>query len=530
MKDKIIFTNAAIYTMDPQVPRADCVVIDNGRITAVGETAILTRWVDDTYENIDLGGRLVIPGLTDSHTHFAMYSLGLEKVSLEGTQHVKEALARLQEKASSLPAGEWVLGVNWDKNVWPGGKAPTKEDADNILPKHPLAVVSKCGHLTWANSLALKQAGVNKETPDPEGGEIQRYEGSQEPTGILKENAAALVREIIPTPTEEQYVKAIKKGMNLAHSLGLVGIHNCEDSHAFKAFQAIHNQGDLPLRVHHHLAMANLDNAVELGLKSGFGTPTLNIGSLKLFSDGALGSQTASMLEPFEGSEDDYGIVVHTKEELSVMIKKAARAGISSAVHAIGDRANQEVLDIFAECQNISNQKGLRQRIEHAQLIAPEDFSRFAELEVIASVQPLHATSDRRIVDKHWGQRGRQAYAFKTFLDNGVKSAYGSDVPVETLDPVKGIFAAVTRRREDDQTSPPWYPQQCLSVEEAVHGYTVGAAYAAYQEENLGSLAVGKAADMVVLSRDIFAIPADEILSAEVDFTIVDGKVVFARD
>lgn len=524
-----LFCNGKVRTMDPQNPLAEAVLVGGGKILAVGAAAELDRLANGKCEKIDLKGRLVIPGLVDSHTHFAMFALGLEKVSLEGTKNVEEALDRFRAKVKTLSPGDWVLGVNWDKNVWPGGNAPTKEDADRALPDNPLCVVSKCGHLTWANSLAFKMAGITRDTPSPAGGEIEKNPATGEPTGILKENASALVRKLVPQPDQNDYQRAIRKAMKLAHSQGLVGVHNCEGAEPFRAFQALARNGELAFRVHHHIAMDNLDDAVALGLQTGFGSPTLNIGSLKLFADGALGSQTADMFEPYEERPDYKGIVVNTKEELHRMIEKAAAASISSAVHAIGDAANRKLLDIYEDILPLTRAAGLRQRIEHAQILKPEDFSRFAKLGVIASVQPLHATSDMHIVDRHWGKRGRYAYAFKSFIKAGAAYAYGSDVPVETFDPLKGIFAGVSRRREDNLAAEPWYPEEILTVQEAVYGYTMGAAYASYEENIKGSLTPGKLADLVVLSKDIFAVPADEILATQIDFTMVGGEVVHAR-
>ena len=530
MNSKLFLYNGVIRTMDPHDPVVDALVMEGGIVRAIGETAILKRWVDDSYEHMDLQGRLVLPGFTDSHTHFAMFSLGLERVSLEGTRTAEEALALLQQKAATLPAGSWVYGVDWNKNIWPGGKAPPLSVTDAALPDHPLRVVSKCGHLTWTNSRGLALAGIEAQTPDPEGGEIERERETGILTGVLKENAAELISRVLPETTPEELLAAMRKGMAQAHRFGLVGIHNCEDAPVFSAFQTLQAGGELAFRVHHHLAMEELDHAVALGLRTGFGSPTLNIGSLKLFIDGALGSQTAFMLKPFCGTADDCGIVVTSKEKLQVLIEKAAQHGISSAVHAIGDKANRDILDIFQAVQPISKAHGLRQRIEHAQLITADDFPRFHALDVIASVQPLHATSDKDLVDKHWGERGVGAYAFKTFIETGARWAYGSDVPVETPDPLKGIFAAVARRRENEPDADPWYPDQRVSMAEAVYGYTLGAAYAAYQEHHQGSLSVGKLADAVVLSQDLFSIPEDAILDTTVDYTIVAGDIVFARE
>jgi len=526
---KYLLCNGKVRTMDPNNPLAAAVLVVDGKILAVGADSDLNVLAGRDCEKIDLHGRLVIPGLVDSHTHFTMFALGLEQVSLEGTRNVEEALDRFREKAKTLSPGEWVLGVNWDKNVWPGGNAPTKEDADRALPTNPLCVISKCGHLTWANSLAFQMAGITRDTPTPAGGEIEKNPVTGEPTGILKENAAILIQDLIPQPSQADYQKVIRSCIKLAHSKGLTGIHNCEGPEPFRAFQTLAQNGELAFRVHHHIAMENLDDAVALGLQTGFGSPTLSIGSLKLFADGALGSQTADMLEPYEERPDYYGIVVNTKEELHRMIKKAAAASISSAVHAIGDAANRTLLDIYEDILPLTRTGGLRQRIEHAQILKAEDIERFGRLGVIASVQPLHATSDMYIVDRHWGKRGRYAYAFKSFIRSGAPYAYGSDVPVETFDPLKGIFAGVSRRREDNLRAEPWYPEEILTVREAVYGYTMGAAYASYEENIKGSLTPGKLADLVILSKDIFSIPEDEILTTQVDCTMVGGEIVYER-
>ncbi len=530
MKSKLFLYNGVIHTLDPYDPVVDAMVMENGIVRAIGETAILKRWVDDSYESLNLEGRLVLPGFTDSHTHFAMYSLGLQRVSLEGTQTADEALALLRKKADELPDGNWVFGVDWNKNIWPGGSAPPLAVTDAALPNHPLRVVSKCGHLTWTNSQGLLRAGIHENTPNPEGGEIEREAASGQLTGVLKENAAELISSILPETTPEELLAAMRVGLTQAHRFGLVGIHNCENAQVFSAFQTLLGRGELAFRVHHHLAMEELDHAIALGLRTGSGTPTLNLGRRKLFIDGALGSQTACMLEPFCGTIDDCGIVVTSKEKLHVLIKKAAEHGISSAVHAIGDKANRDVLDIYQAIHPLTAAHGLRQRIEHAQLVEANDFARFKELDVIASVQPLHATSDKDLVDKHWGTRGVGAYAFKTFIDMGIRWAYGSDVPVETPDPLKGIYAAVSRRRESEPTAAPWYPDQKVTMTEAIHGYTMGAAYAAYQEQYQGSLSVGKLADAVVLSQNLFSIPEAEIPDTSIDYTIIGGQIVYARN
>jgi predicted amidohydrolase YtcJ len=395
-----------------------------------------------------------------------------------------------------------------------------------------VALDSKDGHSLWVNSLALARAGITAETPSPAGGEIERQPGTGEPTGILKENAEDLVEKVIEKPSLEAIQAALKVAMAHAHRVGLTGIHDCEDELAFAAFQELSSKGELDLRVLTHIPMKNLDAAIGLGLRTGLGNEKLRVGGVKIFADGSLGSRTAAMLAPYQDEPLNLGIAVTGKEEMRELVSKASRAGVNAAIHAIGDRANRDVLDVLEESRQAGDGAGLRHRIEHVQLLHPADIPRLAKLGVIASMQPIHATSDMEIVERHWGEeRARGAYAWRSLLDAGTILAFGSDCPVETLDPLAGIHAAVTRRRADGSPGPKgWHPEERITVEDTVRAYTLGAAYASGEEREKGSITLGKLADLVVVSQDIFAVAPMAILETEVEATILDGQFVYVNE
>jgi predicted amidohydrolase YtcJ len=386
----------------------------------------------------------------------------------------------------------------------------------------------KCGHAAWANSLALRLAGVDAATPDPDGGAIDRDPATGEPTGILKETAIDLVDRVIAQPDDEQATAAVRTAMNTVHAMGITGVHNMEDDQALRAFQVLREQGKLKLRVLQQIPEVDLDAAIRLGFRSGFGDDWIRIGAVKIFSDGSLGARTALMVEAYEGEPDHFGIAVASAEHLRVQVERAARAGIAVHIHAIGDQANRNVLDAIAATRQAGVGLHLRHRIEHAQVLHPADLPRFAQLGVIASMQPIHCTQDMVIADAHWGARCGLAYAWSTLLSSGAALAFGSDAPVETPDVMQGVYAAVTRRRADGFPSAEgWYPEECVSVQEALYAYTLGAAYSAGEEQSKGSLTPGKVADLTVLSQDIFTQPADALLETRVIATMVGGEFVF---
>jgi predicted amidohydrolase YtcJ len=531
----LILHNASIYTMDTsQGPGAGleaaaagtAIAISGDRIVAVGDEQALRTMLGTEGREIDLQGHTVIPGLIDSHLHFVGYSLRLEQVDLEGVPTLDEALRRVTERASTTETGTWIRGGGWNCNRWGDGDFPHRHDLDRVAPDHPVLLSSKDGHSTWINSRAMRLAHISAETPDPPGGHIRRG-ASGEPTGILQENAAGLVHEIVPQPTLQDAIAACRRGLANAHRVGLTGIHNCEGQQALAAFQELHRRGELTMRVLMHVPAGNLDAAIALGLRDGFGDKWVRIYGIKAFSDGALGSRSAWMLEPFEDDPTNTGIPTSTPGALRELVCKANGAGLSVAVHAIGDAANRAVLDALAGAQGPVS-SGLRNRIEHVQLLHPDDLPRLAQLGVIASMQPIHATSDIEIADLHWGQRAAAGYAWRSLLDSGARLAFGSDAPVEDISPLLGIHAAVTRRRRDGfPGADGWYAEQRLTVSEAVYAYTMGAAYASGEEAIKGSLTAGKLADLVVLDRDIFQIDPMGIPHTQVLATMVGGQFVY---
>ena len=529
----LVLYNGKLYTQDPGYPQATAVAIRDGRILAIGRDAEIEALAGSNTQIIDLKGRLVLPGFTDCHIHFLEYALRRSQVILDGVEDWQEVRRQIRAGVERTNPGEWVLGGGWNQNLWGDGTFPSKAALDDICPQNPVALSRIDGHSLWVNSLALKKAGITAETPDPPKSRIDRDPDSGELTGILREwEAIRLVQDIIPEPDDEIVVAALRESITEAHRLGLTGIHEMrvegEKKPALRAFLRLRQRGDLLLRVACMIPVEYIDEAIALGLGSGLGDATLHIGGVKLFADGSMGSGTAWMLEPFEGSEDDYGLVVTPKEELSDIAHRAHAAGISLTIHAIGDRALRDVLDVLTEIQG-RQPSALRHRIEHVQCIHPSDVHRLAQLGVIASMQPTHIMDDWAVADRVWGKRSRCAYAFRSLLDAGTHLAFGSDCPVASLNPLLGIQAAVLRQDRKGEPEGGWYPGERLTVAEAVRGYTLGAAYAVGLEDVLGSITPGKLADMVVLSRDIFTIPPEEISDTQVDYTIFDGRVVYRR-
>lgn len=529
MSADLVLYNGKLYTMDDRRLYASAIAIRDGRILAVGDDVAMRNLLRLGGSAIDLRGKCVTPGLTDAHLHFEWISLGLKNVDAE-TATLEELLRRVELRARNTPPGVWIRGHGWNQNVWGGGAFPTRHDLDRVAPDHSVYLTAKSGHAGWANSLALKLAGVTASTPDPATGEIVRDAGG-EPTGIFLEDAMTLIGRVIPQATAEEVASAMKDAIPRMHRAGLTGVHDFDGARAFQAWQILKERGELNLRVSKTIPVPLLDHAIAIGLRSGFGDDWLRINSVKTFADGALGPRTALMIDPYEGEPGNRGIVVTDKEEMFENVRKASAAGLSSTIHAIGDRANHDVLDVFETVRAEEAQRGdvrLRHRLEHVQLIHPADAKRLAKLNVIASMQPIHATSDMLMADKYWGSRSAGAYAWRTQADAGATLAFGSDAPVETFDPLAGIHAAVTRRRADGSPgSDGWYPEQRLTVHEAVRAYTLGAAFAAYEESSKGSLTPGKLADLIIIDRDIFRIDPADILHAKVVGTIIGGAFVW---
>lgn len=530
MSGDLALHHGRIFTCDPGRPWAEAVLVREGRIAFVGDDAEVEDALGAGAATIDLRGRLAVPGFCDAHVHLLELGISRQVVNLRGARSLEEAVGRVRERAERTPPGQWVRGHGWDQNEWAEPTFPGRRSLDEAAPESPVALAHTSGHATWVNSRTLALAGIGVDTPDPPGGRIDRDADSGEPTGILYETAGRLVRDAMPELDEAQRREALKEAVRYAQSLGVTAAHDMGmGRRTLAALRGLREREELGLRVCVYLDRERLDEFIAEGLRTGDGDEVLSIGGAKFVSDGALGSQTAFMLEPLEGQPDNYGVAVIPPEELRELVRKALKAGLAPAVHAIGDRANREALDIYE--QELGAERRLRPRIEHCQLLHPQDIPRFAALGVVASMQPVHATSDMHKADRLWGSRSAGAYAFRSLLGSGARLAFGSDSPVETMDVIVGIHAAVTRRRADGEPAGGWYPQQRLSVEEAVTGYTLGGAYAAGQEAILGSISPGKVGDLAVLSRDIFALgDAMDILTAQVDLTILGGQVVYERE
>jgi hypothetical protein len=529
MIDTILF-NAHIYTLNPTQPHVSALAIQRGRIVAAGDDDAIRALGGPSIVQVNSGGRPIIPGLVDAHIHWEGVARALYSVNVFEVATKAEALRRVAERVRRTPPGQWITGFGWSQVYWPDQTFPTAADLDAVAPDHPVYLTAKSGHAAWVNSAALRAAGIGPHTPDPAGGSFQR-DVSGAPTGLLLEDPAMLmVWCSIPTPSPDQIAEWMSEAQSLAWAAGLTGLHDYDNPICMVALQRLREQDRLGLRVVKQINAPWINHAHELGIRSGFGDDWLRIGSLKIFADGALGPRTAHMIEPFENEPDNYGIVVTDKEEMFDLVRRASAAGMSSAIHAIGDRAVHDVLDVFeavrAEeaAQNIPRPVR-RHRIEHVQLIHPHDAHRLGALDVIASMQPIHATSDWEMAERHWGARARWSYNWRAQIEAGARLAFGSDSPVEPFEPFKGIFAAVTRRRPDGSPGPDgWFPGGRLDVDTALRGFTQGPAYAAGMEHDLGTLAPGFLADLLVLDRDPYLIAPDDLLAVQVVGTMIDGQ------
>ena len=538
----VVLRNVRAYTMDAGQPEADALAWRGERLIAVGAADEVAAAAEPGARLIDGAGRTVVPGLIDSHIHFMGYADSLLRVDLDGVPSLKTALERVAARTATASAGAWVRGRGWNNNLWSPTTFPTRHDLDRVTGDHPALLARKDGHSIWVNSAALALAGITRDTPDPPGGRIGR-DAQGEPDGILYEGAAMeSVYRLVPDESAAERRGAVLQALQNVTAAGLTGFHDCESPEAFAAFQELEAAGQLPLRVVMLLALPTLRESIAVGLRSGFGSTRLRVGPVKIFSDGSLGSQTAEMLAPFEGTTDNYGVATISQADLEAAILAGSGAGIAVAVHAIGDAANRRVLDAFARARLVESggvpppggadgdgyaRYTLRHRIEHAQMVDPADWGRFRELGVIASMQPIHATSDMEAADRLWGARvGRGGYAWRSLQQAGARLAFGSDCPVETFDPLRGIHAAVTRQDKRNQPPGGWYPEERLPVADAVRAYTLDAAYAGGTDHLLGSLTPGKLADLVLLDRDILASDPQTIPQTEVTATVVGGEVV----
>ncbi|WP_047134625.1 amidohydrolase [Candidatus Kryptonium thompsonii] len=526
-KADLIFINGKIWTVDKAKPVAQAVAVLGDKIIAVGSNSEIKKYAGKNTKVVDLKKKLMLPGFIDDHTHFVSGGFQLMSVDLRTAKTPEEFALKIKEYAEKNP-GRWITGGDWDHELW-GGELPRKEWIDKYTQNVPVFVTRYDGHMGLANSLALKLAGITRETPDPPGGLIVRDENG-EPTGILKDEAMSLVYKVIPEPSLEERISAIKLALEEAKKLGLTGVHDIGTVEDFKAYQELYKRGELTIRVFLRLPISQWEDLAKLGIQVPFGNEFIRIGSLKAYADGSLGSMTALFFDPYDENPNTKGLAtdIVIDGRLEKWAIEADKAKLQLSIHAIGDSANSLVLSIFEKVVKQNPTWDRRFRIEHAQHIHPKDFVRFKNLNVIASMQPYHAIDDGRWAEKRIGkERCKTSYAFRTFLDNGVKLCFGSDWNVAPLSPILGIYAAVARQTLDGKHPEGWFPEQKISVEEAVECYTINNAYAEFAENEKGSITPGKLADFVVLSDDIFNIPAERIKDVKVLMTVLGGKIIY---
>ncbi len=534
----MLYLNGNIYTMDAAQPRAQAMAIDDvsGRILAVGSGDEVWHVGGVHAELIDLHGKAVLPGFIDAHMHLISEAYRSYYIDAVACASEDEVAALVRERAALTPVGQWILGGKWDKNLWPGQHFPTKASLDRAAPEHPVALWSKDGHLLWVNSLAMERASLSAATPEPANGVIL-HDGDGNPTGILQEEeATSLVYHVIDRDDPVLTRHLVETKLKEAQRVGITTIHDIEDNDAFRLFQQLRDEGKLGVRVQMILPRRMLPELRAVGVRAGFGDDLLRLGGIKIFADGTLGSQTAAMLDGFEGDPANRGILAIPEQEMNEAVSAAADMGLSIAIHAIGDRAARVALNSIEQAQRHladspvqQHYARLRYRLEHVQLIAPEDLERMQRLGVVASVQPFHAVADRDIAERYWGKRHRRAYAYRTMQDMGIPLALGSDAPVETFDPLRILYAAIARNNTETRQRPPWLPDQALPLARALWAYTLGAAYAGAEEDSKGSLSVGKLGGAVVLREDILSMPMEKLPENGVQATILGGKVVYGE-
>ena len=505
----MILENGVIRTMDPSLPTAGALAIAGDRIAGgVGahETVLASP------ERVGLGGRCVVPGFNDAHVHFPQWALAQRQVRLEGTRSLDEAVARVAAAVRGHPPARWLRGMGWRSAEWSPAVEPTKEALDAVTGDTPVALMAKDGHSLWLNSAALARADGDLRVP----GGVVEVDERGEPTGVLREESAWRFRErALRETSDEEWVEATREGIGIANSRGVTAIHDKDGwIGALRIWQRVREVDGLTLRVWQSLPADQVDELAELGIASGLGDDLLRVGYLKVFMDGTLGSRTARL-------SDGSGVEITSREEFTEIVRRAARAGFPVAVHAIGDQANRDALDAFEATQDDWRPRGLRQRIEHAQLLAEEDVPRFGRLGIAASVQFSHGPSDRDLADDFWAGMTERAYAYRSLRDGGALLANGSDAPVEELDPLMGICAGVLRTLDDRD---PWHPEQAVSVEDALLATTVNPAWLARAERRRGRLVPGQLADLVVLDRDPVTCPPDELPDVQVVATMLGGR------
>jgi predicted amidohydrolase YtcJ len=526
------YTHGHIYTNDPVHPWAEAMAVSDGKISCIGKmdhVLLDCGGGQEGVETVNLKGQFVMPGFNDAHVHLGGAAADELAVPLTGVPSAEEMQKRVAAAVAQHKAGEWITGGGWDHTLWPDKKFPNRQELDAVAPRNPVILTHISGHVAVANSLALKSGEIDKNTPNPPGGEIER-DALGEPTGMLKEDAAmSLVKARIPDPTVERRRRGIERVLENVARNGVTSVQDYSEWADFQVYQQLKEEGKLTVRITEWLPFnLPLNELQNMRAQGGAKDPWLKTGALKAFTDGAMGSRTAAMLEPYSDDPSTSGILTNDPEKLTAMAIQRDKAGFQLALHAIGDRANRIALDVFEAVAKANGPRDRRDRIEHAQVVAPMDFVRFAELHVIASMQPLHQTTDMRWADDRIGpERVLGAYAWATMLKNGVTLAFGTDYNVEPISPFRGLYACVTRERPDGGPKNGWEPQEKISLEDCIRAYTSGSAYAQFEEGKKGELKQGEYADFVILSNDLTKVPPAQFTKTRVLRTVVGGRTVY---
>jgi predicted amidohydrolase YtcJ len=526
-----IIRNAKVWTVDKTHPTAQAVAVLGDRIVAVGSNDDVEGWHGAHTRTIDASGKLLLPGFNDSHVHFVDGGLSLDSVQLNDATSAAEFARRIGEQVKKTPKGEWVTSGDWDETKWIPAAMPSRDLIDPLSPDTPVFVSRYDGHMALANSVTLRLAGITAQTPDPPGGVIV-HDAHGNPTGALKDAAMDYVYKIAPPLSHDERLRAVRRALAHAASLGVTSVQHMNPEYSdIAVYSELLERGELTTRIYAAPLITGVDDQVKIGIRRAFGGPFLRIGALKAYADGSLGSSTAYCFEPFSNQPNNRGLLSDEMHPISLMqdrMMKADAAGLQICTHAIGDQGISIILDLYSSVVKAHGESDRRFRIEHAQHMAAKDFDRFAQLHVIASVQPYHAIDDGRWAEERIGRdRASRTYAFRTFLDHGVRLAFGTDWNVAPLNPMLGLYAAVTRATLDGKNPNGWFPEQKLTVAEAVEAYTMGSAYAEFQENDKGSITPGKLADMVLLSDDVFTIDPAKIRDVRIMTTWVGGNKVW---
>lgn len=526
------FINGKIYTVNESQPYAEAVIVEGNKIIFVGSTRQARKQIDASTEIIDLEGKLMLPGFNDSHLHFTSGGSYLLGINLRPALSKEEFVEIIQSYIlkRSLPVSTWITGGRWDHELWMDKSLPTKELIDDFTKETPVFVSRIDGHVGLANSKALELAGITKDTPDPEGGLIERNPETGEPTGILKDNAMDLVFKVIPPTSLDENVEAALRALEEARKLGITSVHDITQPDEFEAYKKILSDGQLTCRIYCIWPIDRYEDIVRAGVTAGNEDGLIKRGGLKGYADGSLGASTAWFFEPYVSDPSNYGLAIDivTNSMLEKWAIDADRNRLQLCIHAIGDKANAYVLDMYAKIKNINSPWDRRFRIEHAQHLRKEDIKRFTEIGVVASVQPYHCIDDGVWAEKRIGpERIKTTHSYKSLLKSGAVVAFGTDWPVAPLNPIFGIYAAVTRQTVDGKNPGGWIPEEKISVEDAIRCYTINSAFASYEEKIKGSIEVGKLADFVVLSEDILTIDPVKIKDVVVEMTVFDGEIIY---